>query len=113
MKKRKFKPSSPDVSFAIYNSYHFPGTDIPKDRGVMVTSHVVVKQRDWFFFLLQTEYGDLYKVVLDYERDEVRAVNIIYFDTVPIAISLAFLKTGFLFVAAESGNQYAFLTPAN
>eukprot|EP01127_Copromyxa_protea_P000185 TRINITY_DN10178_c0_g1_i1.p1 TRINITY_DN10178_c0_g1~~TRINITY_DN10178_c0_g1_i1.p1 ORF type:complete len:1210 (+),score=264.17 TRINITY_DN10178_c0_g1_i1:41-3631(+) len=79
--------------------------DIPKDRGILVTSHVVVKQRDWFFFLIQTEYGDLFKVALDYDKDEVKAVKVMYFDTVPIALSLAFLKTGFLFVAAESGNH--------
>lgn len=71
----------------------------------MITSHVVVKQRDWFFFLLQSEHGDLYKVILDYDKDEVKGINVMYFDTVPVAISLAFLKTGFLFVGSESGNQ--------
>lgn len=68
---------------------------------------MVVKQRDWFFFLLQNEYGDLFKVSLDYDKDEVKGINVMYFDTVPVAVSMAFLKTGFLFLASESGNQYA------
>ena len=30
-----------------------------------------------FFFLLQSEFGDLYKVTLDYEKDEVFGINVI------------------------------------
>jgi len=67
-----------------------------------------VKQRDWFFYLVQTEYGDLFKVWLDYDRDEVKSVNIKYFDTVPVATAMTVLKTGFLFVGSEAGNQYSF-----
>lgn len=98
----------PRRMLGLLSYFHLLGTDIPKDRGVLITSHVVVKQRDWFFFLLQSEYGDLYKVVLDYDKDEVKKVHVMYFDTVPTAVSMAFLKTGFLFVASESGNQYAY-----
>ena len=59
-----------------------------------------------FFFLLQSEEGDLYKVTIEHEEEEVRAVKIKYFDTVPVASSLCILKSGFLFVASEFGNQY-------
>ncbi|KAF5543008.1 pre-mRNA-splicing factor rse-1 [Fusarium mexicanum] len=37
---------------------------------------------------------------------EVRRIKIRYFDTLPIASSLCILKSGFLFVAAESGNHH-------
>jgi hypothetical protein len=40
----------------------------------------------------------------------VQALKIKYFDTVPVAASLSILKSGFLFVAAEMGNQLGFQT---
>jgi splicing factor 3B subunit 3 len=58
-----------------------------------------------FFFLLQSEEGDLFKVTIDHEDEEVRALRIKYFDTVPVASSLNILKSGYLFVASEFGNQ--------
>jgi len=47
----------------------------------------------------------LYKVTIEHEDEEVKAVKIKYFDTVPIASSLCILKSGYLFVASEFGNQ--------
>ncbi len=58
-----------------------------------------------FFFLLQSEEGDLYKITIEHEEEEVKALKIKFFDTVPIASSLCILKSGFLFVASEFGNQ--------
>ncbi|KAH7328516.1 CPSF A subunit region-domain-containing protein [Stachybotrys elegans] len=67
-----------------------------------------------FFFLLQTEDGDLFKVIIDMIENEdgkatgeVRRLKIKYFDTVPVASSLCILKSGFLYVASQFGN-YAF-----
>jgi len=64
---------------------------------------------------LQSEEGDLFKVTLEYETIkqvdaddafvEVKALKIKYFDTVPVASGLCILKSGFLFVASEFGNQ--------
>lgn len=61
--------------------------------------------KEFFFFLLQSEYGDLYKVTLSFSEDTVNQININYFDTVPVANSLCVIKTGFLFLASEFGNQ--------
>ncbi len=58
-----------------------------------------------FFFLLQSEEGDLYKVTIEHEEEEVKALKIKFFDTVPVASGLCILKSGFLFVASEFGNQ--------
>jgi splicing factor 3B subunit 3 len=70
------------------------------------------KMRGAFFFLLQTEDGDLFKLTVDMVEDdngqltgEVRRLKIKYFDTVPIATGLLILKSGFLFVASETGNH--------
>lgn len=65
-----------------------------------------------FFFLLQTEDGDLFKVTIEMAGDdegaptgEVKRLKIKYFDTVPVSSSLCILKSGFLFVASEFGNH--------
>lgn len=58
--------------------------------------------------MLQSEEGDLYKVTIEHEEEEVLALKIKYFDTVPVAASLCILKSGFLFVASEFGNQYLY-----
>ena len=65
----------------------------------------MISSQGTFFFLLQSEEGDLYKVTIDHDEDEVTALKIKYFDTVPVASSLCILKAGYLFVAAEFGNQ--------
>jgi splicing factor 3B subunit 3 len=79
--------------------------DVPNGRGLIITCCALVKQRDWFFFLAQSEYGDLYKIMLVYEKEVVSEVKVIYFDTIPICNAMAVLKTGFLFAAVEAGNH--------
>lgn len=62
----------------------------------------------------QSEYGDIYKVTLNYEGETVTEVKVRYFDTLPPCVSLAVLKTGFLFAASEFGNHalYQFIVSA-
>lgn len=69
----------------------------------------VVLSQDMIFFLLQSEYGDLYRVNLLVEGDEVVEINASYFDTVPPANSICVMRSGLLFVASEFGNQFCFL----
>lgn len=77
--------------------------------GVM---HKLKNSPEAFFFMLQTEDGDLFKVTFDLQDNEgsitgeVRRIKIKYFDTLPVASSLCILKSGFLFVATESGNHH-------
>ncbi|KAL1637871.1 pre-mRNA-splicing factor rse1 [Neofusicoccum ribis] len=94
---------------------------IPRRKGAtenpqrkrFITAGVMHKMRGAFFFLLQTEDGDLFKVTIDMVEDEegqptgdVNRLKIKYFDTVPVATSLCILKSGYLFVTAESGNHH-------
>ena len=58
-----------------------------------------------FFVLLQSEEGDLFKVTIDRNEEDVEALKIKYFDTIPVANTLCILKSGFLFVASDFGNQ--------
>ena len=78
------------------------------ERGIIITSAFMHKMKGDFFILLQSEEGDLYKVTIEHDGEDVLALKIKYFDTVPVAQSLCILKTGFLFVASEFGNEYLY-----
>jgi splicing factor 3B subunit 3 len=82
------------------------------DRGILIVAAVMHKMKGAFFFLLQSEEGDLFKVTIEHEDEDVRAIKIKYFDTTPVASSLCILKSGFLFVASEFGNQYVCFVPS-
>eukprot|EP01133_Synstelium_polycarpum_P001533 gene1533-1790_t len=73
--------------------------------GLMIVTHSSHKQKDMFFILVQSEYGDLYKISLVYEGETVSDIIIAYFDTIPVANALSVLKSGFLFAASEFGDH--------
>ncbi|KAI0789091.1 mono-functional DNA-alkylating methyl methanesulfonate N-term-domain-containing protein [Abortiporus biennis] len=77
-------------------------------RGVLITAAIMHKMKGAFFFILQSEEGDLFKVTIDHDEQDVKAIKIRYFDTVPVASSLCILKSGFLFVASEFGNHHLY-----
>ncbi|VDO97440.1 unnamed protein product, partial [Soboliphyme baturini] len=78
------------------------------DRGILIVCSATHKTKSMFFFLLQTEQGDVFKVTLETMEDLVTEIKIKYFDTISVANSICVLKTGFLFVAAEFGNHYLY-----
>ncbi|KAJ8763135.1 hypothetical protein K2173_025520 [Erythroxylum novogranatense] len=45
--------------------------DLPAERGVLIVSTVTHRQKSMFFFLLQTEDGDVFKVTLDHENNKI------------------------------------------
>eukprot|EP00197_Chlamydomonas_leiostraca_P002569 CAMPEP_0202858070 /NCGR_PEP_ID=MMETSP1391-20130828/754_1 /ASSEMBLY_ACC=CAM_ASM_000867 /TAXON_ID=1034604 /ORGANISM="Chlamydomonas leiostraca, Strain SAG 11-49" /LENGTH=642 /DNA_ID=CAMNT_0049536943 /DNA_START=87 /DNA_END=2011 /DNA_ORIENTATION=- len=79
--------------------------DLPGDRGVLIVSYASHKKKAYSFFLVQSEYGDIYKVTLETAGDTVKEVKVKYFDTLPPCASICVLKTGFLFAASETGNH--------
>ncbi|KAF5628518.1 pre-mRNA-splicing factor rse-1 [Fusarium sp. NRRL 25303] len=89
-------------------------TEDPQRKRTIVggVMHKLKNSLEAFFFLLQTEDGDIFKLTFDLQDDEgaltgqVRRIKIKYFDTVPVASNLCILKSGFLFVATESGDHH-------
>jgi splicing factor 3B subunit 3 len=82
--------------------------DMPVQRGLLITSAAVHKQRGLFFFMLQSELGDLYKVSLvlsPTDKKVVTDVVVTVFDTVPPTTALCITKTGLMFCASEFGNH--------
>ncbi|RMX51535.1 hypothetical protein pdam_00010321 [Pocillopora damicornis] len=65
----------------------------------------IPRRKSMFFFLVQTEQGDIFKVTMEIDEDMVTEIRLKYFDTVPVTTAMCVLKTGFLFTASEFGNQ--------
>ncbi|KAF2497192.1 putative nuclear mRNA splicing factor [Lophium mytilinum] len=86
-------------------------TEDPKRRRQIVAGTMYSIKGGGFFYLLQTEDGDLFKVALELQdaknnpNGAVKRLKIKYFDTVPVASSLCLLRSGFLFVACENGSR--------
>lgn len=78
------------------------------ERGMIFVCSATHKTKSMFFFLVQTEQGDIFKVTLETAQEVVTEIKMKYFDTVPVATAMCVLKTGFLFVASEFGNHYLY-----
>lgn len=78
------------------------------ERSMLFVTSAMHKTKHMFFFLTQSEQGDIFKVTLDVEDELVSRMRIKYFDTVPVCISLCVLKSGLLFCASEFGNHYLY-----
>lgn len=90
---------------------------IPRRYGatdkVLITAVATLVQKNVVIFLVQSEFGDLYRINLITEQDEeneftVKDITVKYFDTIPVCVSMCLLKTGYLFAASEFGNHYLF-----
>ncbi|KII69875.1 Splicing factor 3B subunit 3 [Thelohanellus kitauei] len=79
--------------------------DMP-DRTILIVCATTYKSKNLYFFLAQTEQGDLFKITLETQNDLVTEIRVKYFDTIPVASALCVLKTGFLFSSSEFGNHH-------
>ncbi|PSC75527.1 splicing factor 3B subunit 3-like [Micractinium conductrix] len=80
-------------------------TTLSAERGVLIIAATQFKQKSGFYIFVQSEYGDLYRVTLDYEGEQVKELKVRYFDTIPPCQSLCLMRKGFLFGAAEFGDH--------
>jgi len=96
---------------------HTPVTvNIPRRRDALrdsgrksiINCFTLHKAKRMFFFLLQTDDGDIFKLTMHTDEDEVVGLVLKYFDTVPVAASMCLLKSGLLFVASEFGDHHLY-----
>ncbi|KAL7057635.1 hypothetical protein AAHC03_016375 [Spirometra sp. Aus1] len=78
------------------------------DRGLLFVCSATHRTKNLFFFLAQTEQGDIFKINLEKDKETITEIKVKYFDTVPVATAMCVLKTGFLFTASEFGNHYLY-----
>ncbi|KAI6230100.1 hypothetical protein M3Y99_01100900 [Aphelenchoides fujianensis] len=79
-----------------------------RGRPIMIIATATHKTKNLFFFMVQAENGDLFKINLTVDGDLVTEMRVKYFDTVPPANSLCILRSGFLFVGSEFGNHHLY-----
>ncbi|KAH0475974.1 MAG: hypothetical protein KVP17_002306, partial [Porospora cf. gigantea B] len=101
------KPGHPEMSCALPRRL-----EMGADKSVIVTQYAVHRLRNFYFFLLQSEFGDLYKVEVSQEGGIIKEIVVKYFDTIPVATTLVVLKNGCLLASSEAGNHatYQFLS---
>ncbi|CAF2309153.1 unnamed protein product [Rotaria sp. Silwood2] len=81
-----------------------------RERTMIIVATATHKTKNMFFFLVQTEQGDIFKITLTHDADMgmVTEIRLKYFDTVPVASAMCVLRTGFLFIASEFSNHYLY-----
>jgi splicing factor 3B subunit 3 len=88
--------------------------NMPYERGLMVIASSMhkskgkTKNKSNFFFIVQSELGDLYRVTLNLAEEKVDEIVVKYFDTVPVANSIVIMRNGHLFVASEFGDHQVY-----
>ena len=85
--------------------------DLPKQKGVLITNGTLFKRKDSFFYLFQSEYGDIYKcsLVLNPEDNKiVMDVVVTVFDTIQNCNALCVSRSSLVFAASEFGNHMLF-----
>ncbi|KAH8728049.1 CPSF A subunit region-domain-containing protein [Phaeosphaeriaceae sp. PMI808] len=80
-------------------------TEDPNRKRIIVTGTLYSLKGGDFFYLLQTDDGDVFKLTVDAPGGEVKKIKIKYFDTIPVATSICILRAGFVFTACESGDR--------
>eukprot|EP01035_Chromulina_nebulosa_P017475 gene17475-23027_t len=85
--------------------------DQPNTKGLLITTGTLHKQKDLFFYIVQSELGDLYKITLDINANNKKIVDNLYitvFDSIPLSSNLCITKTGLLFASSEFNNHILF-----
>ncbi|KAJ4360278.1 pre-mRNA-splicing factor rse1 [Didymosphaeria variabile] len=80
-------------------------TEDPNRKRVIVTGTLYMLKGGDFFYLLQTDDGDVFKLNITHDNGTVEKIKIKYFDTLPIATSICILRAGFVYLACESGDR--------
>lgn len=80
-------------------------TEDPNRKRIIVAGTLYTLKGGDFFYLLQSEDGDVFKVTFDAPAGNVQSIKIKYFDTIPVATSICILKAGFVYCACESGDR--------
>ncbi|KAK4574916.1 pre-mRNA-splicing factor rse1 [Recurvomyces mirabilis] len=87
-------------------------TEDPNRKRIIVSGCLhLSRARHEFFFLLQTEDGDLFKLTMELGEDaqgrKTTPVRMVmkYYDTFPVAKTMLLIRKGYIYIAAENGNS--------
>jgi splicing factor 3B subunit 3 len=80
-------------------------TEDPNRKRTIVAGTLYSLKGGDFFYLLQTDDGDLFKLTVESVEGAVEKIKIKYFDTIPVVTSICILRAGFVYAACESGDR--------
>jgi splicing factor 3B subunit 3 len=80
-------------------------TEDPNHKRTIVSGVLYAPKKGDFFYLLQTDDGDVFKLKIDTSGTAVEKLKIKFFDTIPVATSICILRAGFIYAACESGDR--------
>ncbi|KAI6853107.1 putative splicing factor 3B subunit 3 [Hortaea werneckii] len=88
-------------------------TEDPERKRIIVSGCLhLSKARHEFFFLLQTEDGDVFKLTLDMAEDaqgrrtsQPVRINLKYYETFPVAKTMLLIRKGYIYTASEHGDS--------
>ncbi|KAH7080936.1 CPSF A subunit region-domain-containing protein [Paraphoma chrysanthemicola] len=80
-------------------------TEDPNRKRMIVCGTLYSLKGGDFFYLLQTDDGDVFKLTVEAPSGTVDKIKIKYFDTIPVATSICILRAGFVYAACESGDR--------
>ncbi|KAK5707950.1 pre-mRNA-splicing factor rse1 [Elasticomyces elasticus] len=83
-------------------------TEDPERKRIIVSGCLhLSKARHEFFFLLQTEDGDVFKLTMEMAADnssQPERLVMKYYDTFPVAKQMLLIRKGYIYIASENGN---------
>ena len=89
-----------------------PTEDPARKRIIVVGCLHLSRARHEFFFLLQTEDGDVFKLTMSISEDDQGRrmahpdrLNLKYYETFPVAKQMLLIRKGYIYIAAENGNN--------
>ncbi|KAI8932631.1 hypothetical protein NX059_010128 [Plenodomus lindquistii] len=80
-------------------------TEDPNRKRMIVAGTLYSLKGGDFFYLLQTDDGDVFKLTVEAPNGTVDKIKIKYFDTIPVCTSICILRAGFVYAACESGDR--------
>ncbi|KAK5122599.1 hypothetical protein LTR85_003862 [Meristemomyces frigidus] len=88
-------------------------TEDPNRKRIIVSGCLhLSKARHEFFFLLQTEDGDVFKLNMEMGEDaqgrktsQPERMTMKYYETFPVAKQMLLIRKGYIYIAAENGNS--------
>jgi splicing factor 3B subunit 3 len=89
-----------------------PTEDPERKRTVVAGCLHLSRARHEFFFLLQTEDGDVFKLTMTMAEDaqgrqtsQPESMNLKYYETYPVAKQMLLIRKGYIYIAAENGES--------
>ncbi|KAK5163433.1 pre-mRNA-splicing factor rse1 [Saxophila tyrrhenica] len=88
------------------------GEDQHRKRCIVAGCLHLARTKHEFFFFLQTDDGDVFKLTMSMAEDDQgrptadpEALHLKYYDTFPVAKHMLLIRKGYLYIAAENGNN--------